>query len=201
MKRIKLLRESLEVEDGILFRSYFYKGKRILSIDFRPRPVTCSFIICSAKSVFPEILSRTIFEIKSLHMLPDIVVVVGSEQERQLLRRLFGGEFIKVVVNPRKTETVYTSIKLGSKAVSTNSSHIFVLFGKQETNASVMRKLLDSANASGKKITMPVFSGKKGHPLVFSSTIRSELLDLRKEKGLPYLVKKYAGEIEYVEFG
>ncbi len=199
MKRIKLLFDSLELEKIGTKRKYYLKGQ----IFYECSPLTferhVSVVVCTARKLTLDILEHDIDMIKSFPFLNDIVVVVGSESDKNKLKDAFQDVFLKVVVNNDASNTVYTSIKIGMRAVSTRSSLIVLLFGGETClKKEVLKALLERAIHSDKVIFVPKFGEKRGHPLVFSKRAFPDLLSLRKEKGIPYLLRKFSNEIEEV---
>jgi len=199
MKRLKLLFDSLELEKIGTKRKYYLKGQ----IFYECSPLTferhVSVVVCTARKLTLDILKHDIDTIKSFPFFTDIVVVVGSESDKNELKEAFKGVFIKVVVNDDVLDTVYTSIKIGMRAVSTRSSLIVLLFGGETClKKEILIALLERAMHSDKVIFVPKFGEKRGHPLVFSKRAFSDLLSLRKEKGLPYLLRKFSKQIDEV---
>lgn len=200
MKKVKLFFDSLELSKEGLVKKYLLHGNEI----HQDIPLGCkrsvSFIICSARKLMPELLLNNLKIISSFPFYSDVVVIVGGKSERNILKRILKDDFAKVVINSDYYDTVYTSIKLGIKAINPRSSHIVVLFIRKEPlDNKVLEQLMKRAFASQDKIFVPLFNGRMGHPIVFSSVLRKELSRLRKEKGIPYLLRKYSGETARVE--
>jgi len=49
--------------------------------------------------------------------------------------------------------------------------------------------MIEVVDMSG-EIAIPIIENKKSHPVAFKASLIPNLLDLRKEKGIPYLIKE-----------
>jgi len=86
---------------------------------------------------------------------------------------------------------VYSSIKLGLKCISPYSEGAVIIYGNRGVAATQdLKKILDTI-LSGALITIPERNGKRAHPVAFKKELFPELSDLRKEKGIPYILRKY----------
>jgi len=65
-------------------------------------------------------------------------------------------------------------------------------------SAALVAKLIEAFDASGKSIALPTFRGKRGHPLIFRSTLYDELLSASAEVGARQVVWAHADDIAEV---
>ncbi len=200
MKKVKLFFDALELSEEGPFKKYLLHGNEIHQDIPKGYKRSVSFVICSARKLIPELILNNLKIIRSFPFYSDVVVIVGGGNERNILKRILKDDFTKVIINSDFYDTVYTSIKLGTKAINPNSSHIVILFVRKEPlDKTVLEQLMKRAFTSQEKIFVPLLNGRMGHPIVFSSVLHKELSRLRKEKGIPYLLRKYSGEIARVE--
>lgn len=191
MKKIKLF-----LGDG--FYSFkgkvFFKGREIFNQGFESNSKNFSLLILYARRFnLKNLLS--LLNVFSTPLINDVVVVVGNEREEQAVKEI---KFLngKVVVNPDPQDVLYSSLKIGLKVISKNTDFLIVHFGtlyniKKETVNSVIKRALSLK----KDVLIPSYKGRRGHPVVFSRTIFPLLTSLRKEKGLPYLLKHYRDRV------
>jgi Uncharacterized MobA-related protein len=63
----------------------------------------------------------------------------------------------------------------------------------------VVDRLIDAAEGSSRSIFVPVYGGKRGHPLLLRAKYREEILSLQLSKGLNTLLAAHPDEIEEIE--
>ncbi|MBP7139695.1 MAG: NTP transferase domain-containing protein [Caldisericia bacterium] len=194
-KEVKLLIDNLYLKNGVVYKKdkIFYKYKdNFLKNRF-------SLLILSAKNFNLNNIKK-IIETFSFPEITDFVIVVGNYSDKNLIIENFKNLNGKVIVNPEPQDVLYSSLKIGLKAVSRRVNFIILQFSslhniKKET----VKILIEKAIESKKDIIIPTFNEKKGHPIVFKSNLIPLFNSLRKEKGLPYLLKNYKDCIEEVE--
>ncbi len=194
-KEVKLLIDNLYLKNGVVYKKdkIFYKYKdNFLKNRF-------SLLILSAKNFNLNNIKK-IIKTFSFPEITDFVIVVGNYSDKNLIIENFKNLNGKVTVNPEPQDVLYSSLKIGLKAVSRRVNFIILQFSslhniKKET----VKILIEKAIESKKDIIIPTFNEKKGHPIVFKSNLIPLFNSLRKEKGLPYLLKNYKDCIEEVE--
>lgn len=199
---VKFPLKSLYLErEGV--RNYYYlNGKKIFELSPLELKEKISVIICTARKLNIKKLEENIQNLKKINILLDIVVIVGSKKDKLSLKKLFKNEFVKVILNEDFQDTVYTSLKMGLRAINPKSMFIILLFGNQEPlETSTYHEIIQKALFSERKIFIPTYQERRGHPLLFSNSILNELLSLRKEKGIPYLLRKFKQETEEIPLG
>jgi molybdenum cofactor cytidylyltransferase len=60
-------------------------------------------------------------------------------------------------------------------------------------------ELIDSFYNSGKSIVLPVYEGRRGHPVIFSSALYQELMNAPLETGARSVVWAHAGDVQVVQ--
>ena len=127
------------------------------------------------------------------------VVVVGGHRSDEVLSQVSEQVNVAVVYNPDYYQGKTTSIKLGLNNLSDESSGILVLAVDQPRPISLLRMLILAHFNSGKPITMPVYNGHSGHPILFSSSLLPELKQIAEEsEGLRAISRKYREEMNLV---
>tara|TARA_Y100000590_G_C15681628_1_gene1000060 strand:+ start:1390 stop:1986 length:597 start_codon:yes stop_codon:yes gene_type:complete len=111
--------------------------------------------------------------------LKEIVVVLGHE--RDSVEPLVYGEGVHCVYNPDYKLGRSTSVRLGAEYVSLNSKAILLLGVDQPRSPDLVSKIVDFHMDKGLLITCPEYKGRGGHPVIFSSQLKDELLMVTEE--------------------
>jgi molybdenum cofactor cytidylyltransferase len=199
-EKIKLSLKGLYLEKEGIKSSYCLNGKKIFVIDIPRLMGRISVVICTAKKLNVLKIEESICNLKKLPFLFDIVIVVGRKRDIEIMKSKFREEYIKVILNEDFKDTVYTSLKMGIRAINPETSFIILLFGNQEPlETSTYFRIFENIFSSKNKIFIPVYKNERGHPIIFSSLILKDLLALRKEKGIPYLLRKFKYQTEEMD--
>ena len=91
---------------------------------------------------------------------------------------------IKVVVNEHFKKGQATSLVCGLKAVSPATQGVLFALGDQpEVSEAVYNKLLSAYLHRLKKVTLPLYCGQRGNPVIFDRTLWPELFSLSGDVG------------------
>ncbi|MGB8473476.1 MAG: nucleotidyltransferase family protein [Candidatus Acidiferrum sp.] len=66
-------------------------------------------------------------------------------------------------------------------------------------SSSLVDELIETFYSSGKPIVLPVYEGRRGHPVVFSSALYQELMDAPLATGARSVVWAHASEVRVVQ--
>jgi molybdenum cofactor cytidylyltransferase len=119
-----------------------------------------------------KMIQHVIDEMKAL--CSRVIVVAGYKKERiiELTKEYVN---LEVVFNPRYTEGMFTSVKEGVKHIK--SPWFFLTPGDYPLiTKSIYQKLLEARCESDQCVFIPVFNGRKGHPILVKSDLVKELL-------------------------
>ncbi|MBR61880.1 MAG: hypothetical protein CL904_04385 [Dehalococcoidia bacterium] len=109
-----------------------------------------------------------------------IIVVLGHEADKII--SYISDDKVDCVVNNDYKKGKSGSIKTGMKLVNHDSEAILLLAIDQPRSTSLINKVIDSHSWNQPQITSPTYRGKGGHPIIFSSDLKSELLSITEEK-------------------
>ena len=131
-----------------------------------------------------------------------VLVVIGHEAEK--IRSELNEFPLNFVYNPNFSEGMTTSIKYGVKEVSNECDGLLICLGDMPfINTSEISKLIhayvQNRIKEKKLIVVPVFQGKRGNPVLFSSEFRNDILEYKKEFGCKEVImnnSEYVKEIE-----
>jgi molybdenum cofactor cytidylyltransferase len=119
-----------------------------------------------------KLIQRVIDEIKEL--CSRVIVVAGYKKE-QIIEFTKGYANVEVVFNPRYSKGMFTSVQEGVKHVK--SPWFFLTPGDYPLiTTAIYQKLLEARGESDHCVFIPVFRGRKGHPILVKSELVKELL-------------------------
>ena len=133
-----------------------------------------------------------------------IMVVLGhrAAELREVLQRERAIQpGVAWAVNPDYLQGKTTSIKAGLRALSPhNPQTILLLNVDQPRRSETLDYLLRQHQAAAAPITLPVYQGKGGHPVLLDAALMDELLDLTEEtQGLRAVMQRHRDCINRVE--
>ena len=136
--------------------------------------------------------------------IQQVVVVLGHQRDK-LLPLLEGRDRVIPVFNPDYRSGKTTSIKAGINAVlgspqAADAQSLVLLNVDQPRTSETISTLISRHESSGCLITIPVFQGKGGHPLILDSSLLPELLEITEaSQGMREVINKHEERILRVE--
>ena len=132
--------------------------------------------------------------------ISQVVVVLGHEPDR-LLPLLEGQDRVFPVFNPDYQAGKTTSIKTGLHARQAADAQTLVLLNVDQPRTSeTISTLLSKHESSDCLITIPVFQGKGGHPIILDYSLLPELLEIAEaSQGIRAVVRKHKERMQRVE--
>lgn len=126
--------------------------------------------------------------------IDEVVVVTGNQAET--VAKIVGTRPVKVVLNPDYRLGMSTSLKRGLLSIGKDAAAVMVVLADQPfIDAALIDRLLDKFTGRNKGIIVPVFKGKKGHPIIFAIKYREELLQLQGDAGAKALLERHPGDV------
>jgi molybdenum cofactor cytidylyltransferase len=123
------------------------------------------------------------------------VWVVLNKQTWELGQRLRGPR-VTLVHNPRSQEGMSTSIRKGIQAMGQKSRAVLIALGDHPLlKANTVNALIRAYGEKKGTIIVPVFRGKRGHPVLFDRRYVKELLKLKKDVGARALLERHREEV------
>jgi molybdenum cofactor cytidylyltransferase len=129
-----------------------------------------------------------------------VVVVLDERQEEILInvRELF----VSFTFNPDPSQGMLSSVISGLNALPETTTAFFLFLGDQpQIQAKVAQNLKESWMKDPGGILIPVYGGKRGHPVLISIRYQEEIKNLPAEYGLKGLMLRHPGEIRELECG
>ena len=130
----------------------------------------------------------------------EVIVVLGHLAD-EVGATLSGitDERLELVGNARYSEGMGTSLAQAVRACSWGTEAIAVALGDAPFFRSEDVDVLVGAHANGAAIAVPVFQGRRGHPVVLDSSFREEMEELTGDAGARHILERESGSIVEVE--
>ena len=131
-------------------------------------------------------------------MVDRAVAVVGADGEA--VRARLEPRGADIAVNARFAEGMLTSIQAGLRALPPDAEAAVVMLGDQPfLPPAVVDLVIRGYRVSGRGIVIPVFRGRRGHPVLVDLKYRDEVLAFDPADGLRRLLRTHPDDIAEVE--
>jgi molybdenum cofactor cytidylyltransferase len=139
-------------------------------------------------------LLRHVVDVALASVVSEVVVVLGDHAE-ELAPEIPEDRRLRVVHNPRFAEGQTTSLQAGLASVHPDSEAVVVFLGDQPlVSPEAVNALVAEFSLAGSPIVMPLYQGRKGHPILFARSLFSELLALSPDQPRRDVVTRHLGE-------
>ena len=137
---------------------------------------------------------ETVIERVSASRVDRTLVVLGSHW--RTMKELIRKYPVVTAVNVRFKQGMLSSIQRGISALPRDCRAAVIVLGDQpDTGSEVINRLLEAYRRKGKKIVVPIYGQKRGHPVLIDLKFRDEIAGLNPEIGLRELLHKHPDEI------
>lgn len=138
-----------------------------------------------------------------------IVLVLGHQaaEVKAHVGKDLQEESLVIVENPDYSQGQSTSMKAGLRALLAAhpeqelSGVIFLLGDQPMITSAMIDELLTLREETGKRITLPLYNGQRGNPVVFSLDLVPELLQVDGDEGGRRIIKAHPDDIATREMG
>lgn len=131
-------------------------------------------------------------------IVDEVFVVTGHEGDRiadQISKRA-----VSVVKNPNYQKGMLFSVRCGLQALPAECEKVLVVLGDQPAlNTELVNEMIDALAATDKGIIVPVYNGKRGHPILFSVRYCQEIMTHYDELGLRELMRAHPEDVFELE--
>jgi molybdenum cofactor cytidylyltransferase len=130
--------------------------------------------------------------------IANIFVVVSSDGPA--IAQALSGRPVKLVENPEPDSEMLSSVRCGLRALPSDCEAALIAVGDQPAiTTSLVRKVVDAYQSSGRGIVVPVAGGKRGHPTILAARYFDEILQGFDGIGLRGLLLAHSGDMQEVE--
>lgn len=143
-----------------------------------------------------SIIERVIKTIKESDV--DSVILVYRED---VIKKIGMKNGVKTVYNDKAYLGQSQSIRLGIEHSPIDTeAYMFFVADQPFLDTYTINKLIGAFKAERNQIVMPEYNGKKGNPVIFSSRLKDELLNIHGDMGGRSIIRKRHGEVKIVKF-
>jgi molybdenum cofactor cytidylyltransferase len=127
------------------------------------------------------------------------VLVVTGAQHEAIISVISGLKVINCY-NEQYREGMLSSVKCGFRSLPEDAGCALVFQGDQPfIDSPTINRVIEGYMKSGKGIAIPVYKGKRGHPVLINCKYREEIESLNADEGLRALARKFPEDVHYVE--
>jgi molybdenum cofactor cytidylyltransferase len=106
----------------------------------------------------------------------------------------------EIVINEEWEKGQLSSLKAALRSLPPHTEGaILLLIDHPLISSTLVDELIETFYKSGKPIVLPVFDGRRGHPVIFSSALYEELLNAPPETGARSVVWAHSAEVQIVQ--
>ncbi len=130
--------------------------------------------------------------------IANIFVVVSSDGSA--IAQVLSGRPVKLVENPEPDSEMLSSVRCGLRALPSDCEAALIAVGDQPAiTSSLVRKVVDAYQSSGRGIVVPVAGGKRGHPTILAARYFGEIVQGFDGVGLRGLLLAHSDDVQEVE--
>jgi molybdenum cofactor cytidylyltransferase len=123
-----------------------------------------------------------------------VIVVIGKDGGA--IVEAIAGRDVHTVVNTSPKDEMLSSVRCGLTAMPDEADAALVALGDQpEITADVVAELVRSFQATPRGIVVPTHKGRRGHPLLFATHYRCEILTRFEGRGLRGLLESHPHDV------
>ncbi|MBE0652602.1 MAG: nucleotidyltransferase family protein [Bacteroidales bacterium] len=145
---------------------------------------------------------KTIIESVLQNIIPvlnkNVLIVLGSHyyEIMEQIRKLP----VATCFNKDYQEGMLSSVICGFRNLPMEAEAAIIFLGDQpQIPPAVIQQLIKAWRKTGKGIIIPVFNGKRGHPVLIETKFRPGIEQLDPEEGLRQLMVKFDSEVAEIE--
>ena len=140
------------------------------------------------------IILQQVIDNSSASRLGMILLVLGSRAD-DIADKITITSKTRILVNHEFKAGMSSSVKCGIKNAPVDAEAYMLLLGDQPfIGPDIINNLIDSYHAGRHGIIVPVYNGQRGHPVIFDSRYKKELLSI-SDRGAKEVTEKHTHDI------
>jgi molybdenum cofactor cytidylyltransferase len=140
------------------------------------------------------IILQQVIENADTSHLGQVLVVLGHRAD-EIAGKITASSKTRILVNHDYRDGMSSSIKCGIQNAHANAEAFMLLLGDQPfISADIIDKLIDTYRAGRHGIVIPVYAGRRGHPVLLDLRYGEELLSIH-DQGAREVIHKHARDI------
>lgn len=141
------------------------------------------------KNILQQVLDNT-----SASRLEEILLILGYRAEN-ITERINLSSKTHILINHEYKKGMSSSVKCGIENAPADAEAFMLLLGDQPfISVNIIDKLISYYHTVRHGIIIPVYDGRRGHPVIFDTQYKNELL-LISDQGAKEVVNKHASDI------
>jgi molybdenum cofactor cytidylyltransferase len=140
------------------------------------------------------IVLQRVVDVASASQLEMIFVILGYRAD-EIASRIALSPQSRILVNQDFSEGMSSSVKCGIRNAPPDAEAFMILLGDQPLiDTPAIDTLIDAYRAGRHGITVPIYNGRRGHPVIFDARYRAELLSIN-DQGAREVVNRHTTDI------
>ena len=124
----------------------------------------------------------------------EVIVVLGHRAEDMI--KAIATRPVKIAINPVYHQGMSTSIVTGLSLIDDKTQAVMLVLADQPlVDSKTINRLIEEFCKHNKGIIVPVYQGRKGHPVIFSTKYKKELLGLTGDIGGKQIINQHPDDI------
>jgi len=124
----------------------------------------------------------------------ETIVVLGHKAEEVL--KAIAVKPVKIAINSNYPQGMSTSIITGLNLIDNRAQAVIIALGDQPfVDSQTINSLLEAFVAHNKGIAIPVYQGRRGHPVIFDIKYKDELLKLKGDIGGREIIDRHSDDV------
>jgi molybdenum cofactor cytidylyltransferase len=144
-----------------------------------------------------SIVLQRVIDVAAASRLERAILVLGAHAE-EIGRRITLPAKVERVINADYRQGMGSSVQCGIRNAPAGAEAFMLLLGDQPLiEVAVIDQVIQAYREGGSGIVIPLYQGRRGHPVVFAGRLREELLAIG-EQGAREVVRRHGEEIREV---
>ncbi len=124
----------------------------------------------------------------------DTYVVLGHNPQK--VTEELSGKPVTIIYNPEYQTGMLSSVRAGIREIQKKYDSILIALGDQPSiTSNLIDKMVRHFTETGKKIIVPKYNDKRGHPILLSTIFKNEILTNFDDIGLRGLLRTHDSDI------
>ncbi len=130
----------------------------------------------------------------------EVIVVLGHEA--QMVMPKVANRPVRIAINSAYRDGMSTSIASGLSLVGDKVEAVMLALADQPLiDSQIINRIVDEFDSHNHGIVIPVYQGRRGHPVIFDIKYRTELLQLTGDTGGRAIIDRHPEDVLEVDAG
>ncbi|OQA89732.1 MAG: hypothetical protein BWY26_01629 [Elusimicrobia bacterium ADurb.Bin231] len=158
-----------------------------------------ALMVLGARPCIRDVALKTIKNINNIPagLFSKIIFIYGDKTRKY--RGSFTAKDVRTVYSNKSKLPIITSVKSALTALSADDPCFMVTFLSAPIESKKIVLMADFAGRFRGNILIGKILGEPVHPVVFPGKYKKIFIGIRKELGIPYIIKKFKNNVKYVD--